>query len=301
MFKLDRPRLSHSKSLVAFALAFCATASACSIDGSTAADNSSRGTQPSSTSAAAKLVPDAYRGKQVTAVALQDYPPAGYVENGKWVGIMVDLNEAIAAELGLDIKLEPSSFDVIIPGLQAKRWDIGMPSMAVSDERRKVLDFITVFQAGTGFILPASSEKTISSGDDLCGMAAGALKGSAQVTFVDELSAACETNGKPGISMQVFPSDDQGALALASERVQVYATGSDTFAVLAPEGNGKLVAQPFIYKPYPSAIGMPKGSDLSPAILQAVKDIIADGTYEEIFKKYKSESIMLTDPPELLE
>lgn len=290
---------------IAISLLLCALLASCSSNGS--AD----GTQPRGASdagsnsgpvgAAAQLVPESFKGKTVTAVALQDYPPAGYMEGGKWVGYMVDLTNAIAADTGLDIKLDPASFDVIIPGLQAGRWQLGMPSFAVTDERRRILDFVSIGQYATGFILPAGSDAKIASGDDLCGRTAGVLKGSLQAEHLATLSADCQKDSEPAIKVQVFPSADQGALALSSGRVEVLSIGSDTFPILAPEGNGKFVPQPFLYESALMGIGIPKASPLTPAIFQAMKDLVANGTYKEIFTKYGGEVNMLSGAPELLQ
>ncbi|MGO4586837.1 ABC transporter substrate-binding protein [Arthrobacter sp. 2RAF6] len=296
-----RRRSQLAGGIVAISFLLAATLSGCSNTGTGGGNEPSGGTAAPGAGAAAKLVPESYKNKTVKAVALQDYPPAGFMQDGKWVGYMVDLTNAIAADTGLHITIEPATFDDIIPGLQAARWDIGMPSFAVTDARRKIMDFISLGQYATGFILPSNSNKTISTGTDLCGLTAGVLQGSAQADHLATLSAECKKAGKPEIISQAYPSANQGMLALSSGRVEVFSVGSDTFPVLAPKGNGKFVVQPFLYESAPMGIGMPKKSPLTPAVLQAMKDLVADGRYQKILAKYGSEANQLTGPPELFQ
>ena len=58
---------------------------------------------------------------------------------------------ALAQALGLKAKVVNATFDSIIPGLAAHKYDLGMSSFTDTKEREKTVDFVTYFSAGTSF------------------------------------------------------------------------------------------------------------------------------------------------------
>ena len=239
-------------------------------------------------SAAAK-VPASLKDKTVTVIVPSNYPPSGYMKDGKLVGRWVDLAKEISADTGLTFNVEPApSFDVIIPGLQAKRWDFAIPAFSVTDERRKILDFVTIAESGTGFMVKADSKASIKAASDVCGLKAAVQEASVQATHAEALNKACQESGKPAVGIQIFKSNDDAIQAIASSRAEVLITDVGQFALIIPESNGKFRAESFVYNKSPLAIGFPKGSELAPTVHQAIKDLMDQGVYQKIMEKYNS-------------
>ena len=71
-----------------------------------------------------------------------------------------DLAKALGAVLGLKVKVVNATFDAIIPGLAAGKYDLGMSSFTDTKAREKVVDFVTYFSAGTSFYVKASGGPT---------------------------------------------------------------------------------------------------------------------------------------------
>src|SRR5690606_19460711 len=70
------------------------------------------------------------------------YPPFSFVdESGKLTGFEVELSEALAQELGVKVKLQPTPWDGILAALQSKRLDAVVNQVTISDERKKTYDF----------------------------------------------------------------------------------------------------------------------------------------------------------------
>ena len=69
-------------------------------------------------------------------------------DKNELVGFDIDFAEALAKELGVKVKFVPSAWDGIIPGLDAKRFDMILSSMNVTDERKKKVDFVEYFGVG---------------------------------------------------------------------------------------------------------------------------------------------------------
>ena len=56
--------------------------------------------------------------------AITDEPPFVFVQDGKLQGVDIDMISALSQALGVKIHLHKTSFDAMIPGLQAHRFDV---------------------------------------------------------------------------------------------------------------------------------------------------------------------------------
>jgi ABC-type amino acid transport substrate-binding protein len=69
------------------------------------------------------------------------YPPFESKEGSKTVGFDVELAEAIAKKLGLELQVISTAWDGIIPGLKANKYDIIMSAMTITEDRKKEINF----------------------------------------------------------------------------------------------------------------------------------------------------------------
>ena len=99
---------------------------------------------------ARRAVPAVARpGGTIRSAPTPPTPPNEYVDDGKIVGMDVDLGNAIGEVLGVKMKFTNSPFDAIIPGIQSGKYDLGISSFTANAERQKVVNFATYFNAGT--------------------------------------------------------------------------------------------------------------------------------------------------------
>ncbi len=289
---------------VAAAAALALAAGAC---GSSSDDNSSSGstagtaTTPAVTkdAAAAALVPKAIASKgAVTVAADATYPPNEFVgPDGKTVqGMDADLATAIGQVLGIKANVTNATFDSIIPGLSAGKYDIGMSSFTDTKEREKTVTFVTYFSAGTSFYTPTSGGVDVTGLADLCGKTVAVEKGTTQQTDAQAQSGKCTKSGKKAVTVLTFPDQNGANLALSSGRAQVGMADSPVAAYQVKQSNGKfkLVGTPYGTAPY--GIAVSKTSGLAPAVLAAMKKLIADGQYEAILKKWGVQDGAITNP-----
>ena len=59
--------------------------------------------------------------------------------------------KALGAVMGLKVNMVNATFDTIIPGLAAGKYDVGASSFTDTKERQKTVDFVTYFTAGISF------------------------------------------------------------------------------------------------------------------------------------------------------
>ena len=69
------------------------------------------------------------------------FPPYEYVDGDAYKGIDVEVAQAIADKLGMELDIRDVEFGSIIAGVQSGKFDMGMAGMTVTDERAKQVDF----------------------------------------------------------------------------------------------------------------------------------------------------------------
>src|SRR5690242_17213721 len=142
----------------------------------------------------ANQVPADIKSKGSLSVAADaTYAPDEFIgSDGKTViGMDADLAKAIADLMGLKVTVSNQPFDSIIPGLAAKKYDLGMSSFTDTKDREKTVDFVTYFSAGTSFYAKAQGAPTVNGLADLCGLKVAVEKGTTQAVDANAPSQKC--------------------------------------------------------------------------------------------------------------
>ena len=277
------------------ALAACGSSSSSS---STSSASSSTPASTSTTSAApasnganaaiAKLVPAALKSKGTLTVAADaSYAPNEFIgpDGHTVVGMDADLSKALAQVMGLKANVVNATFDTIIPGLAAGKYDMGASSFTDTKEREKTVDFVDYFIAGESFITKASGGATISGISDICGKAVAVEKGTTEETDAGTQSKKCTSAGKPAVKVLSFADQNAANLALSSGRADLGFLDSPIAEYQVKQSNGqfKLVGAAYANAPY--GLALPKGSS-APAVLAALKVLMQNGTYSSILSHW---------------
>jgi polar amino acid transport system substrate-binding protein len=234
----------------------------------------------------AAAVPSAIKSKGTLSVAADaTYPPNEFIAtNGNTViGMDADLAKALAQAMGLKAEVKNVTFDSILPGLAANKYDLGMSSFTVTKEREKTVDFVSYAIAGTSFYVNAEGGPNIQSLADLCGQSVAAERGTTQEADATAQNKKCKAAGKPGVTVQVFPDQNGANLALSSGRSDVVMADSPPAAYAVEQSNGKFKLTGKQYGQAVYGIAMPKNNGMAKPLLGALKDVMADGTYDRIF------------------
>jgi polar amino acid transport system substrate-binding protein len=280
------------------ALAGCGSSSSNSTTSSTSATTPSSGTTPSAGGAGSSGVPAKYKSKGTLTVAADaSYPPNEFIgKDGKTVeGMDADLANALIPEMGLKADVVNATFDSIIPGLASGKYDVGMSSFTDTKEREKTVDFVTYFSAGTAFYEPANGP-AISGLADLCGKKVAVEKGTTQQTDASDQSKKCTSAGKPGVTVLVFPDQNGANLALSSGRAQVGMADSPVAEYQVKQSGGRFKLVGTVYGTAPYGIALPKNSGLAQPVLDALKKLMANGTYKKILDKWGVAAGAITNP-----
>lgn len=244
-------------------------------------------------------VPAAIRKKGTLTVAADaTYPPNEFVgPNGKTVvGMDPDLAKDLGDVMGLKLKVANVTFDAIIPGLAAKKYDLGLSSFTDTKEREKTLDFVTYLIAGTEFYVKSKGGPTINTPADLCGHKVAAEKGTTQQDVATAQAKKCKTAHKPALKALIFPDQNGVNLALSSGRADVAMADSPVSDYLVKKSNGqfKIVGKVFGTAPY--GIAIPKNNGMARPILDALKVLMSKGTYQAILSKWSITHFAIKHP-----
>ena len=237
----------------------------------------------------ASEVPAAVKSKGTLTVAADaTYAPNEFIgSNGHTVeGMDADLAQALAGVMGLKAKVVNATFDSIIPGLAAHKYDLGMSSFTDTKEREKTVDFVTYFSAGTSFYEKASGGPPITDLSSLCGTTVAVEKGTTQAADSTAQSKKCTSAGKKPVKVLTFTDQNGANLAITSGRAQVGMADSPVadYQVKKSSGQFKTVGKPYGTAPY--GIAMPKDLKLTKPVLDALKVLMSNGQYMAILKKW---------------
>ena len=247
----------------------------------------------------ASEVPASIKSKGTLTVAADaSYAPNEFIgSDGHTVeGMDADLAQALAGVMGLKAKVVNATFDSIIPGLAAHKYDLGMSSFTDTKEREKTVDFVTYFSAGTSFYEKAQGGPPIQGLASLCGVTVAVEKGTTQQADSTAQSKKCTGAGKKAVKVLTFPDQNGANLAITSGRAQVGMADSPVadYQVKKSGGQFKLVGQPYGTAPY--GIAMPKDVKLTQPVLDALKVLMSNGKYKAILDKWGIASGAISNP-----
>jgi polar amino acid transport system substrate-binding protein len=248
--------------------------------------------------ALAKMVPADAAGKPFTvAIALGSPPDDFRNEKGEIVGWEIDILRAATQSLGLGLELRPTTFDTLIPGLQAKRFDAATGQMGVTVVREKVVDMVGTLTSNELFAAYADSAITVKTLDDLCGVTVATTRGSREMVFADEHQPKCAAAGKKPINALAFNDGNGAAEAMMSRRAELFWLGSTAVSYFVAQSKGRTkVVGSYTDTSY-IGVALPKGSAMAVPLQAAIQHLIDNGTYTRIVTKWGLEKGAIKHAP----
>jgi ABC-type amino acid transport substrate-binding protein len=80
-------------------------------------------------------------------------------QTSQYFGPAIELGDRIAKTLGVKLELLPATWDVIIAGLQANKYDLLLAPLFATEKRRQVVDFVNWTEAGTCYAVLKENNK----------------------------------------------------------------------------------------------------------------------------------------------
>jgi polar amino acid transport system substrate-binding protein len=238
--------------------------------------------------AAVALLPQSFKDKGELIVAMDlSSPPTTFLaeDNVTPIGVNPDIARLVAKKLGLKLTIQNTAFDTIIPGIDGGRYDFTATTMSATPERLKVLDMIDYLKGGSAVMVAAGNPLNLTN-DTLCGKNIAVTKGSTQqLKHLPNVSEwTCTSQGKPAINGVTLPNVQEALTQLHSKRVDgvFYDAGAlawaqiqqpKIFTVLEPRMDTRTNTN--------VAVGLKKGSPLTPALQKALQSVLETPEYKK--------------------
>jgi polar amino acid transport system substrate-binding protein len=245
------------------------------------------------TASAQALPPRIAEAKVIRIAVNGTYPPMESVDpaTNKLVGFDIDLGEELAKRLGVTLEWQNGAFAQLIPAVQSGRADMILSGISDLPARRENLDFIDYLNSGAQFYTLAANQE-IKSPADLCGKRVGTVRSTSFMGNIEAWSAEnCVKVGKPAIELTGIDTMPLVATELKQGRIDAAVRGSETVPTVMEQDPGtyRIVTPPFTT--VLQGIAFPKNeTQLRDAVLGALKQVVADGTYAKLIAKWKLEA-----------
>lgn len=236
------------------------------------------------------LVPDAVRQKgTITLAATFGLPPMQVLNAQQQPeGFTIDLANEVGKVLGLKVSFVNTSFNALIPGVLSGRFDGVMGAMTITPERTKQAIMVSYANVANGIMVQAGNPKNITDLASLCGMTVATLIGSTNADALTEVSTQeCTGKGKPAIKLDNF-ADSSSDQAVASGRADAHYDNYLRIKLQAEQEPGKLGMVKDFFKMVGEhgVILAPQSTDLAKAFQAAFTEVIANGAYDAVLKKW---------------
>lgn len=229
-------------------------------------------------------------GVLVVGMNLQ-YKPQMYLEGDEPTGYDVELLNALADEMGVELEIKNLDFAGLIPGLQAKQFDMVSVGLSATDERKEVIDFSRGYVPYSSILAVPEGESTSLSIDELNkeGVIITALQGSSNEQLIRD--------NFPNATVQGFPDQNAALLEVATGRAAAVVV-EDYILAQFSVANPDQLAQAELDGPlslYYGSWGVQKGnSALVSQLDEFLCSVQNDGTLEDLYT-----SIMAPQMPDM--
>lgn len=209
------------------------------------------------------------------------YPPFSFQdEKGKLTGFEVEFAEQLAQHMGVKASLKPTKWDGMLASLDAKRIDVVINQVTISDERKKKYDFSTPYTvSGIQALTMKANASTITKPADLAGKKVGVGLGTNYEQWLRE-------NVK-GVDIRTYDDDPTKYQDLRSGRLNAILVDRLAALDLVKKTGDTMAVAGDAFSRQESGVAMRKGNeDLLKAVDQAIADMQKDGSLSKLSQKW---------------
>ena len=208
------------------------------------------------------------------------FPPYTVInDSGELEGIDVEIAEAIAESLGLELEIEEMDFDALLGSVNSGQADIAMAGITVTEERKSSVDFTAAYDTNCQVVI-VPEDSDIQNADDLGnGKTIGVSQYSTGeyycTAFYNEAIVTSFSNITEAMHALITGSID--AVVMEKELAEMLAAPYEALRIFEMEDTDE---------EYAIAVSK-ENPALREAISMTLEALIADGTVMNILDKYK--------------
>lgn len=217
----------------------------------------------------------------VLTMGLNDtYPPFEFRdESQNIVGFDVDLGQEIGKKLGVKVEIKTNDWKGIILSLKAKKYDIILSGMSMTEERKKEIDFAGPYIVGGQRVIAKKGDSSIKTADDLKGKTIGVQLGTTGEVAANKIEGVKELKKYDGIT-EAFND-------LTIGRVDAVVADGQVGGYYLKKNSQDLAVLDVKLSEEPIGIGFRKeDTHLKDAVEKALDELNADGTMSKLSEKW---------------
>ncbi|MFA9381147.1 MAG: ABC transporter substrate-binding protein [Acetanaerobacterium sp.] len=205
------------------------------------------------------------------------FPPFEYIMNGEPTGVDIEVAQAIADDLGVELEVLDMDFTLLVESVKSGKADMAIAGMTIKPERLEQVDFSdeyvksaqhVIIKAGSGVTADALDGLTIAVQDSTTG----------DYYASDDIAAKEVLRFKSGL---------EAGSALASGKCDAVIIDKLPAESIAANSDGVLEVLPEPLTEESYAIAIQKGQpDLLAAVNATLERLIADGTIDSLVVKH---------------
>ena len=162
-------------------------------------------------------------------------PPRQFIDtSGNLQGLHPELGNEIARRLCLEPVYMNVGFEVQIPGLANRRWDMINTGMYYTEERSKIIRLVPYTVNALAIVVERDNPLGVEGYDDLAGQPVGTEIAGFADRLIREINAEQVAAGKASMEIQAFNTFAEAFAALGAGQVR---------AVFAPDSTGAYYAE----------------------------------------------------------
>ncbi len=213
-----------------------------------------------------------------------EFEPFEYKEGDAFAGIDIDIANAIAEELGVELEITDIAFDSLIPSLNAGKADFIAAGMTATEDRRKNVDFSdSYFNASQSIIVMKDSE--ITGRSDLNDKVVGVQQGTTGDIYCTNEDGSSDVKVK---EVRRYPKGMDAVSDLLAGRLDAVVIDDFPATKLVEKNADKIQKLDEALTEEEYAIALPKGSDLTEVVNKVIADLNESGKMDEIVSTYIS-------------
>lgn len=212
-----------------------------------------------------------------------NYPPMGYRnENNELVGFDIEMGAELGKRLGIEIEWQPTAWDGVVASLKAKKFDVIISGMTITEERLQEVDFAGPYIYAAQALAVKADNEDVKAAVDLAGKVVGTQNGSTGLKVAEELNAE--------IGFKEIKGYSDYALAFQDLKIgRLDAIISDNYVIAGYIENmpGEFKFTGELFSEETNGIAVRKeDKDLYEAINGALEEMIVDGTMGQLAEKW---------------
>lgn len=205
-----------------------------------------------------------------------EFPPYEYREGDNVVGIDVEIGEAIAKSMGMELKVEDMAFDSIIVAVDAGKADVGLAGLTVTEDRLMNVNFSDPYTTATQVVI-VKDDSPITSPNDLEGKKIGVQLGTTGDQYAGDIKdATVERYNKGFEAVQAMTQGKIDAVIIDREPAKVFVEQNEGI---------KMLDEAYTEEEYAIAIKK-DNEELLKKVNTALAELKSSGELQKILDKY---------------